>query len=80
MPRLAVLSLDRASDELLDTGFFASDRVENSVDAVDLKSSWLLMRKRGCEMVHGMFKHVDAVNENVLGLRSKNVHRRWCDN
>ena len=68
MPRFDALALDRTCKELFDTSFFAGERVEKSVDAVELERAWCLVGKCGGEMVHGIFKHVGAVNTNVLGL------------
>ena len=79
MPRFAALDLDRSGEELFDVGLFTGERVEDSVDAVELKFARCLVGKRDGEVVHGMFKHVSAVNANILGFQSENVIWRWCE-
>ena len=79
MPSGATLAFNYAGKKLFDTGFFAGEGVENSINAMELKRARCLVGKSGSEVAHGMFEHVYAVNTHVPCLSAENLSRRWCD-
>ena len=66
MPRFTALALNRACEELFYACSFFSERVEDSVHAVELECAWCLVDKRRGEIVHGMFKHVGPAAEECI--------------
>ena len=54
MPRFAVFALNQASNWFINAGFFPGERVEDSINAVELERVWHLVRKGDDAVVHGM--------------------------